>query len=211
MLESALAMMEQPAFLVVEDDAHVGRTIARALSPYGSNQIVDTVESAFAALDREEFAAIVVDVGLPDGSGLDVLARARARSPEIAALVLSGLADADRLATAHALEAHYLLKPVDNAQIQRFAGRVRERHQAAEEKLRDVIVEWEHAYDLTPAECAVLELAASGVSRGGIAPARGVAPSTVKKQVQHLLNKTGDTNLESAAARVLRTALSRTG
>ena len=68
---------------------------------------------------------MVVDVGLPDGSGLDHISDARQKDPAVSALVVSGRVDARRLAAAHRLDASYLLKPVDTRQIDLFAVRMR--------------------------------------------------------------------------------------
>jgi DNA-binding CsgD family transcriptional regulator len=58
-------------------------------------------------------------------------------------------------------------------------------------------------FDLSVAETHVLFLAATGVPRSEIAAVRGVAPSTVKKQVQSLLWKVDAKSLEQAANALL--------
>lgn len=67
--------------LLVEDERAVRRSLARYLQSVGYRvvQALD-VEEAIAAAERIDFAAVVLDVGLPDPaglgrSGLDVLTR----------------------------------------------------------------------------------------------------------------------------------------
>ena len=64
------------------------------------------------------------------------------------------------------------------------------------------------AASLTGAELELVRLSAIRVARVDLARARGVAPSTVKKQVQQLLRKTRRRSLEELAADVLLVALS---
>ncbi len=66
------------SFLIAEDDELVGRILVRALSEHGRTELVTSVEEARTALKTGSFTAVVVDVGLPDGSGLDVINDARA-------------------------------------------------------------------------------------------------------------------------------------
>jgi DNA-binding NarL/FixJ family response regulator len=145
-------------------------------------------------------------VTLPGGSGLDLVAAARARDITLPILVVSGEVDAWRLAEAHALGAHYLLKPVEACQLELFAARATgAARQTA--KLEDYVSRWARRYALSPAEIDVLTLAANGMSRSELHSERGVASSTVKKQVNRLLGKTGDATLDIAVARLLRELL----
>ena len=192
------------SFLIAEDDELVGRILVRTLSEHGRTELVTTVEGARTALRTRSFSAVVVDVGLPDGSGLDLIADARSRDPLVAALVVSGGVDERRLAEAHHLGAHYLLKPVDTRELGLFAVRMRAKLRQRDAKIVAVVERWALEYDLTPAEADVLELAAQGAARSRLAELRGVAASTVKKQVQVILTKTGDTSLEAAVSRLLR-------
>jgi DNA-binding NarL/FixJ family response regulator len=192
------------SFLIAEDDEAVGRILVRAFSEHGRTELVTTVEGARTALQNGSFTAVVVDVGLPDGSGLDLISDAREYDPSMSALIVSGGVDERRLAEAHNLGASYLLKPVDTRQLGLFAARTRSKIEQRETKISALVQRWTAEYDLTPSEAAVLELAAQGAARSRLAELRGVAPSTVKKQVQVVLTKTGDASLEAAVSRLLR-------
>lgn len=192
------------SFLIAEDDELVGRVLVRALEEHGHTELVTTMEDAHAALEAHAFTAVVVDVGLPDGCGLDLITAARSHDPEVSALVVSGGVDERRLAEAHHLGASYLLKPVDTRQLNLFAVRMRAKLKQRGERIAAVVEQWAAEYELTPAEAAILELAAHGANRAKIAKLRGVAASTVKKQVHIVLAKTGDASLEAAVSRLLR-------
>ena len=199
------------AFLIVEDEALLGLALSRAFASYGRAVVAPTLVDAKQALDEQRFAGLIVDVELPDGSGFDVLAHARERALEMEVLVLSGQVDAARLSRAFTLGVTYLVKPASASQLRQFAMRARARHLKSRGWLRAVMASWVERYGLTPAEEQILALAIDGVPRLEIAARRAVTVSTLKKQVQSLLARTGDATLESAANRALRAALQAKG
>src|SRR5437868_5901117 len=146
-------------FLVAEDDARVGRLLARTLSRHGCAHVVTTYKEARDALDEGSYTALVADVGLPDGSGLDLVAAAKARDPSLPALILSGEVDADRLSGAYALGVHYLLKPVNSSELEMFAARATGRSVANRTRVESVLKQWVREYSLTWSEAQVLRLA----------------------------------------------------
>ncbi|MBF3912864.1 response regulator, partial [Burkholderia pseudomallei] len=67
-----------PAVLVVEDDEPLRRVLCNYLSGHG--MAVDGVGTAAAAAEsvgRREYEMVLLDLGLPDGDGIDVLLRWR--------------------------------------------------------------------------------------------------------------------------------------
>jgi DNA-binding NarL/FixJ family response regulator len=192
------------SFLVAEDDVLLGRVLVRVLSEHGKTELVTTAKEARSKLATRSFTAVVVDIGLPDGSGLDLINDARELDPSVSALVVSGRVDERRLAAAHHLGASYLLKPVDMRELALFAVRMRARKRKRHEKIAEVVKRWANEYELTGAEAAMLELSALGSPRARLSEQRGVSAGTVKKQVHILLTKTGDTSLEGAVSRLLR-------
>ena len=90
-------------FLVAEDEPGVARTIRRALMPHGFVEVVETAADARERLAERSYDALVADVGLPDGSGLDLVAEATAEDDGLLALIVSGRVDPDRLAEAYQL------------------------------------------------------------------------------------------------------------
>lgn len=76
--------------LLVEDDAQLGRATQAGLTEAGF--VVDWVRdgaAADAALSTEDFAAVVLDLGLPRRSGLEVLAHLRAGGKQTPVLILT--------------------------------------------------------------------------------------------------------------------------
>ena len=199
------------SFLIVEDEPLLGLALSRAYSAFGRVVVAPTLLEAQRLLSEQRFAAMIVDVKLPDGSGFDLLAHVRERASEMEVLVLSGQVDAARLSQAFTLGVTYLVKPASSTQLRQFAMRARARHLRNSGWLRAVMASWVERYGLTPAEEQILALAIDGVPRLEIAARRDVTLSTLKKQVQSLLARTGDATLESAANRALRAALEEKG
>ncbi|MGC9445543.1 response regulator [Cereibacter johrii] len=76
--------------LIVEDDPVLadGLQVGLRLAGFGP-EAVGTLEDARAALDAGRFEAMVLDLMLPDGSGLDLLAELRAARETVPVLVLT--------------------------------------------------------------------------------------------------------------------------
>lgn len=80
--------------LVVEDDQIIGDGIVQALGleDYAADWVED-VESAQTALETNEYEIVILDIGLPDGSGLDVLRKMRQDNNDTPVLILTAYDD----------------------------------------------------------------------------------------------------------------------
>ncbi|MGE5516926.1 MAG: response regulator [Bacteroidota bacterium] len=99
--------------LLVEDNARLAELVAQGLRAAGfAVDAFDTVGDAEAALDSVQYQAVVLDLGLPDGDGLDLLKRARTRGQGLPVLVLTARDGVDdRVRGLNAGADDYLLKP----------------------------------------------------------------------------------------------------
>jgi DNA-binding response OmpR family regulator len=110
--------------LVVEDDPVLsdGLKVGLGLSGATVDQ-VDTCADARAALATSRFDAVVLDLMLPDGSGLDVLKEMRQAADTTPVLLLTALDEtADRIRGLDTGADDYLGKPFD---LDELAARVR--------------------------------------------------------------------------------------
>ena len=146
----------------------------------------------------------VVDLGLPDGSGLDLIGELRAASPESAVLVLT--ASSDRTQFARAVEAgaagvlhkstplhelvgavrrltagEQLLSVSEVLELLRLAGQQRRQDRDAGQAL----------HGLTPREREVLQLLTEGLNDKEIALRLHVSPQTARTHMENILNKLG--------------------
>ena len=111
----AEAVRRGPArLLLVEDHLDTARIFARLLGRAGFTvALAHTVADALAAAAAEPMDLVVSDLGLPDGTGLDLMRQLRARH-EIPGIALSGFGmEEDVRRTMEAGFAAHLTKPVD--------------------------------------------------------------------------------------------------
>jgi CheY-like chemotaxis protein len=72
-LAPAPAVSTLPRILHVEDDADLTAMLAAALKSRANLVAARTVKEAKAKLKAQEFDAIILDIGMPDGSGLSLI------------------------------------------------------------------------------------------------------------------------------------------
>lgn len=101
--------------LVVEDDKIIGDGIVQGLQLDGyAVDWVEDKESAETALAANHYELLILDIGLPDGSGLDVLKKLRDHNNNVPALVLTAYDEvAYKVKGLDAGADDYLIKPFD--------------------------------------------------------------------------------------------------
>lgn len=106
--------MAEP-ILLVEDQQTLRFFLDRTLQEAGYPVVaVATGRDARAALAEHAFSLALVDLRLPDASGLDVIAEIQERCPDAAVIILTAHADLDSAIAALRSDVYdYLLKPVD--------------------------------------------------------------------------------------------------
>ncbi len=157
--------------LLIEDNARLASFIVKAVGAAGFT--VDTCDCAGdgeAALNTVRYDGLVLDLGLPDDDGMNVLRRARQRRPELPVIILTardGLED--RVKGLNAGADDYLLKPFAMEELIARINALMRRPGASLGRLltignlsfdtvgREVLVD-EAAIRLTRREMAVLEL-----------------------------------------------------
>jgi diguanylate cyclase (GGDEF)-like protein len=113
-MDDGVEPARKPRVLLVEDDHGYQALVREMLREAGADVVLTTVDRIAAALDpvmRGLADLVLLDLSLPDASGLEGLRRLRAAAPEIPVVVLSGLAD-DEVAL-HAVQTgaqDYLMK-----------------------------------------------------------------------------------------------------
>jgi len=115
--------------LLIEDDAMIGRALTAGLTQdRHATDWVRTVAAARAAWlapssDILPYDVVIVDLGLPDGSGIDLIRQARARQINSGVLIVTarGRID-DRIAGLDAGADDYMVKPID---LEELAARLR--------------------------------------------------------------------------------------
>jgi DNA-binding NtrC family response regulator len=86
--------------LIVEDELPVANLVRAVLSPDYSCSLASSVAEALQQLRTRSFELVLVDEGLPDGSGLYLLQIILTIAPQTAVIVMSGQTDEQSVAAA---------------------------------------------------------------------------------------------------------------
>jgi signal transduction histidine kinase/CheY-like chemotaxis protein len=102
--------------LVVDDDYHVLRAMCAILEPLGDILGAESAAVALEYIGSGSIDLLVADLRLPDASGIDLIARARALIPQLPAILLTSQAEtSDLVAAINRAEVYrFLEKPLDN-------------------------------------------------------------------------------------------------
>jgi DNA-binding response OmpR family regulator len=104
--------------LVVEDDDVLGRAIVRALEEWGNTVVWTTTLAEGLAVAESGPDIVILDVGLPDGSGVTLAERLSQRRPAPIMIAMSGRASASEAFALGALGVRgYLSKPVSFSEL----------------------------------------------------------------------------------------------
>src|SRR5512133_1884590 len=106
-------MNDQPEILVIEDDPQIRRFLRTALSTedYRVREAATALGGVGLAAERQPHV-IVLDLGLPDCDGIEVIRRVRETSPILPIIVLSVRSDErDKIAALDAGADDFVTKP----------------------------------------------------------------------------------------------------
>lgn len=162
----------------------------------------------------------VLDVRLPDGSGIEVCRDLRTLAPEVNVLMLTSYADDEALLSAVLAGAHgYVLKDIQSAELIKMIRDVSSGKslldQNAVDQIRKRLAQGSSVYamleDLTDQERRVLEFIGEGMSNRQIAEAMFLAEKTIKNYVSSVLAKLGMERRSQAAAFIARLGIGESG
>jgi two-component system response regulator DevR len=188
--------------LLVDDHEIVRRGLRELLEAEGDLEVVAQAGSLDEALvlDISNVDVAVLDVRLPDGSGVDLCRQLRTLRPELGCLMLTSFADNEALnASVLAGARGYVLKNVRGDELITSIRRVAngemllttDQVERARERLRRQITEDIRIESLSPQERRILDLLSEGLSNREIADVMFLAEKTVKNYVSNLLAKLG--------------------
>lgn len=111
--------------MVVDDEEDLRRIISRMLASQG--EVIEAADTAEAVklLKTCKPDLLLLDVTLPDGSGLEVLKEARAIAPTLPVLMLTGMLDISTARDALEQGARaYMTKPFEPAALKQEVARL---------------------------------------------------------------------------------------
>ena len=118
--------------LLAEDDPTIGASLVRELTDegYGVDWVRDGTQAALALRDRlSEFQLLILDWGLPNKSGIDVLRSLRQRGDNIPVLIVTARdAVSDRVEGLDVGADDFLVKPFELAELKARVRALARRH-----------------------------------------------------------------------------------
>jgi CheY-like chemotaxis protein len=111
--------------LVVEDHGDTLRVLARLLDHFGHEiSLANGAQSALKMVESKEFDVVLSDIGLPDGSGYEVIAQAKRKQP-VKGVALTGFdKEEDIRRSKEAGFDFHLAKPVDFHELRTILAQV---------------------------------------------------------------------------------------
>jgi len=164
---------------------HIGRAAGLPVATHGS------AAEFFAAFDPSRPGCLVLDLNLPDRTGIEVLQDLAARQCPIPVVFMSGMARVSEAVRALQLGSlDFVEKPFDVQvmidAIQRALATDRERRQSSA-SVSDLRRRFAR---LSPREVEVLELVVRGAANKDVAARLGLSPKTVEVHRSHVMRKT---------------------
>jgi len=200
---------------LLDDHELIRQGLRTLMEADGSLEVVGEASTAAEALERiptSRAQVAVLDVGLPDASGIEVCREIRSTHPEVACLILTSYSDDEALIDAVvAGAAGYVLKEVGGLDLMGQVRKVAKGHSLIDpnlaarvmERLRNRKAE-EKAAQLTPQEQKVLDFIAQGWTNRQIGGELGLTEKTVKNYVTSVLAKLGLSRRTEAAVLAVR-------
>jgi DNA-binding NtrC family response regulator len=141
--------MNQKNILVIDDDRIILDSLCEFLSLEGfETNGAETYKEAVAKLQRQSYCLIIIDVNLPDGSGLDLLDFIRNNFPQTVAIVITGYGSIESAVRAIKQGAYdYLTKPIIDDELRMTVERAIKQQSLISENER-LRLQLEHKYSL---------------------------------------------------------------
>ncbi|GGC06033.1 DNA-binding response regulator [Oxalicibacterium flavum] len=196
--------------LLVEDDAVTRRMFSLAVQEEPSFQLqaaLDSMQSALDWLEGQSPDILLVDLGLPDGSGIEVIRYCACHSPATHIMVITTSSDEDSVvASIEAGASGYLLKDVGRMDIvasirelreggspisptiaRKLLAKMRDARPAQQEV--DAPQDDKPQIALTKRESSILELIARGDTYVEVARQLSLSVGTVQTHIKNIYDK----------------------
>lgn len=209
MLTRMLSQHQEPglSIAVVEDDAPLRDTLCAAINAQPGMQVsaaLGSLADALAWLAQHPVDVLLTDLGLPDGSGIDLIRACAATHPRCDIMVITMFGDEKNvLSSIEAGAVGYILKDADQLDVARFISDLRQggspmsplvarklllRAQPAP-AVPASAADTAEAIKLTPREQEALDLIARGYTYGEIASLLAVSVNTVQTHIKNTYAK----------------------
>lgn len=170
--------------LIVEDDPAMQERLRYVLSTLGCDDeriaVTDTVAGAQQLIDAQGYGVVLVDIGLPDGSGVELIGWLQANHPGIPAVVISAWRTEEIIfAALRAGAIGYLLKERDDLELSIALRSIEQGGASIDPTIARRILSWLSA---TQPPAAPPPVPASAPPADGVAPGEPPAALTARER-----------------------------
>ncbi|MGJ7611678.1 MULTISPECIES: response regulator transcription factor [unclassified Variovorax] len=209
-VEDADPVSLSPA-LIVEDDPQMQQRLRHVLSTLGCDDahiaVTDSVAGAQQLLGAHRYSVALVDIGLPDGSGVELIGWLQAHQPGVPAVVISAWRTEEVIfAALRAGAIGYLLKERDDLELAMALRSIEQGGAPIDPTIARRILAWVAATPapatasaeapgdallsaLTPRERKILELVSQGLSNREMAEMLSISRLTVECHTKNIYRK----------------------
>ena len=201
---------ESVSVVIIEDHLAVRRGLELLLEDGGISVIgtADDAENGQRLIAEAQPDVAIVDISLPDSSGLELARKVLADQPDVRVLVYTGLEDPTVLARALDSGAHgVLLKAAPAEELLAALRTVAGGQNNVDERLQPLMtarLKGSRVGILSPREREVLDLLAQGLNGEEVAERLILSPETVRTHVRNAMDKLEANTRVHAVAIALR-------
>ncbi|NVM88863.1 DNA-binding NarL/FixJ family response regulator [Variovorax sp. SG517] len=198
--------------LIVEDEPAMQERLRHVLSTLGCDEnriaVTDSVAGARQLLDGHDYGVVLVDIGLPDGSGVELIGWLQANRPAIPAVVISAWRTEEVIfAALRAGAIGYLLKERDDVELGIALRSIEQGGAPIDPSIARHILAWVATHQppppaetatqpsgeapaaLTRRERRILELVSQGLSNREMAESLSISRLTVECHTKNIYRK----------------------
>lgn len=186
--------------------------VTQSVMPEADIKTATCLKDAMSLISIENFQLAIVDLGLPDGSGIDLIEAARRQSSSMQIIVATIYDDDRHLFDALRAGANgYVLKDDDKEKIGQYLQGLNENKTAISTKSLDRVLNHFHAQgesrreiSLTAREEDILRLIAKGYNVGDTAKLLTLSAHTVKGYIKTIYTKLDVSSRAEATAEAIK-------
>lgn len=204
--------MTTPIVFVVDDDSQISESLTRCMQSSGMRAEWCASHEQLLALPRPSVPnCLILDITLPDVSGIALLRRLTVERPEMPVIVVTGYGDVATCVQAMKAGAiEFLAKPVDDETMLSAIQHALERSRRVLKRLAQRQALWQSYESLTPREREVMALVTSGLLNKQVGGELGISEITVKAHRGQVMRKMKADSLPALVTMVTTLGLEET-
>jgi DNA-binding NarL/FixJ family response regulator len=180
---------QQISIIIVEDEPEFRRRFVQIVENEPSMKLVGAASNkreAQAIIDRESFEVMLIDLGLPDGSGIELIRQVSQKKPDVDIMVVTVFGDEQHVVSSiEAGATGYILKDSAPADVISCIRLLR----AGGSPVSPARLPGTEQNPLSARETEILQLLAKGMSFNEIGDILGISPHTVTAHIKKIYRK----------------------